>query len=100
MTWIALAIWAGLLLAAAVRTRATRHPEQKPLAAWMIFLLVFTLVSFGLYALLIQLLAAFDRLPLLSSLPAALVFLAVVFLPAWLLADWQSRKPPRRPPEI
>jgi hypothetical protein len=92
--WTAVLTAIGILLLAVPYVMRVRHPEQKPLAAYFIFVTVFIMVAFVLYNLLVWL---SNRLGVAASLEhtlPALLFLALVFLPAFALATWQARKPP------
>lgn len=77
-----------------------RHPAQKPLAAYLIFLSVFLLSAMVLFSLLAWLASALGMGQTLADLGPAVLFLALVFVPAVLVASWQARKPPwrREPP--
>lgn len=97
MYFAGLALWAGFLVIAFFYTRRARHPKARPLAAYLIFVIVFTVSSFVLFGSLTFLLQALDQASALSDPMAAALFLVVVFVPAFLVARWQLRKPPRRP---
>ncbi len=77
-----------------------RHPTQKPLAAYLIFLSVFLLSAMILFSLLAWLVSTLGMGPALADLGPAVLFLALVFVPAVLVASWQARQPPwrREPP--
>jgi len=99
--WVTTLIAVGLLAAAAPYVARIRHPEQRPFAAYMIFVIIFSVTALLLF-ILIGWLA--DTLGLMQSLGAAgmMVLLAVFGLgPALVLATWQARKPPMRfgPPD-
>lgn len=94
--YIALACWAGILLLAVPYVRRARHPEAKPLAAYLIFLTVFTAAAAVIFSLLGNILAAFGLGAWLVHPAGAVLFLILVFGPAYLLGRWQVRKPPRR----
>ena len=96
MTFLALSLWGALMMGAIFYTQEVRHPEAGALSAYLTFAAVFTvtaLVAFGALSLLVDGLGLADRLahPLAAS-----AFQAGVFLPAFLLARRQLRKPPRR----
>jgi hypothetical protein len=67
-----LLIWIAFFILAIPLIRRIRHPDQRPFAAYLIFVSLFTLVAGILFALL---------------------FLLLVFVPALLVATWQARKP-------
>lgn len=93
----AIALWAIFLLAAIYYTRRERNPRMRPLAAYLIFVTVFTMASFVLFAAIIIVLGALSQEPALDSPLAAAVVLFVVFVPAFFAARWQIRKPPQPP---
>lgn len=91
------ALWAIFLIAAVFYTRWARYPSARPLAAYLIFVTVFTVSAFFLFACLTVLLEALGQIAALTDPIVAVVFLLAVFLPAFLVARWQLRKPPRQP---
>jgi high-affinity Fe2+/Pb2+ permease len=100
--------WTSLLAGAAIFALAipyvTRicHPEQKPLAAYLIFVSVFVTAAVVLYSLLAWLAVKLGLEDALGHTGLAPLFLVVVLLPAIALASWQARKPPwrqRGPPD-
>ncbi len=93
----ALALWLAFLLLAIPYARQARHPSARPLAAYLLFVTVFSLCSAALYFALTRMLVAFDGGALLSQPAGAAVFLAMVLVPAFLIARWQLRRPPRQP---
>ena len=95
----ALGLWAVFLVAAIFYTRQARNPRTQPLAAYLIFSALFTMTSFAIFAVVIIALNALGRTEFLDRPIAAAVFLLVVFVPAFLVATWQVRKPPH-PPEL
>lgn len=94
-------IWAIFLVLAALYVYRARHPEQKPLAAYLIFVTVFTAVAFLLFGTLVYLSEVAGWLGALDHPAGAVLFVILVFAPAIALARWQIRRPPRRmpPPE-
>lgn len=93
---IALAVWLAFLVGAVFYTRQARHPQVRPLAAYLIFVMVFTVSSFVVFATVTLILQVLGQTGALSHPAGAVLFLLVVFIPAFLLARWQLRKPPRR----
>jgi len=89
-----------VVLAAAVPwVMRIRHPDQKPFAAYLVFVSVFLLTAVLVFSLLTWLLALTDQGQLLAEPLGAVVFLVLVFVPALALGTWQARKPPlERPP--
>lgn len=94
--WISLIIGMLILAAAIPYVARIRHPEQKPLAAYLIFVTVFILVAVLLFSLLGWLVTLYELGQTLSRPGPAMLFLIMVFLPAILLAGWLARKPPWR----
>jgi hypothetical protein len=90
-----------LLVAAIPYVSRIRNPEQKPLAAYLIFVSVFLIVAAALFRLLVWLAGSLGLESALDDPGPALLFIALVFLPAIAVAAWQARKPPwrRGPPD-
>lgn len=93
----ALALWLAFLLFAIPYALQARHSSVRPLAAYLLFVTVFSLCSAGLYFALTRVLIAFNGGALLSQPAGAAVFLALVVVPAFFVARWQLRRPPRQP---
>ena len=90
------AVWLLLLIAAVPYVRRIRHPDQRPLAAYLIFVTVFGLALLILAAAVGWLLSLFELDHLLGDPFAAVVVVALVSVPAFIVASWQARKPPSR----
>lgn len=77
-----------------------RHADQRPFAAYLLFVSVFLTAAAVLFGLLTWLVGALDLTPRLADPLIAILYLAVIFGPALLLASWQARQPPlkRQPP--
>jgi hypothetical protein len=85
-----------LLLAAGVPLVAqVRHPQQRPLAAYLVFASVFLLSAGVLFVLLASLAQGLGLGSVLEGAAAA-GFLLLVFGPAAGIAIWQAGKPPLR----
>jgi len=99
--WTSLLLGAVLLIAAIPYVGRIRNPEQKPLAAYLIFVSVFLIVAAALFRLLVWLAGSLGLESALDDPGPALLFIALVFLPAIAVAAWQARKPPwrRGPPD-
>jgi hypothetical protein len=100
--WTSLLAGAAILAAAIPYVTRIRHPEQKSLAAYLIFVSVFVTAAVALYSLLAWLSLRLGMEAALGNTGPALLFLVLVFLPAIALASWQARKPPwrqRGPPD-
>ncbi|MGF1612223.1 MAG: hypothetical protein ACFCUQ_22715 [Kiloniellales bacterium] len=95
MFLVALALWAAFLVAAIFYCRHARHAQTRPLAAYLIFVIVFTVSSFVIFTALSLLLQALGQAGAISHPAGAALFLTVVFIPAFFIARWQLRKPPR-----
>jgi len=94
-----LMVWIAFFILAVPLVRRMRHPDQRPFAAYLIFVSLFTLVAGILFALLSWLVVALGLSQALERLLPAIVFLLLVFVPAFLVAKWQAKKPRwRRPP--
>ena len=99
--WIGILLAAALLVAAIPYVGKIRHPQQKPFAAYLIFITVFIAVAVVLFRLLTWYAGRLGLGDALGNPGPALLFIALVFLPAIALATWQARKPPwrRGPPD-
>ncbi|MFU8816626.1 MAG: hypothetical protein ACNA7W_14855 [Pseudomonadales bacterium] len=91
----------ALLALAAPYVARIRHPEQRPFAAYLIFVTVFAAAAVVLFVLIGWLVNAFGLTQTLG--PTGLMVLLVIFGlgPALAIATWQARKPPMRrgPPD-
>jgi L-asparagine transporter-like permease len=95
-TYLILALWAILLLLAIPYARHARHPSNPPLAAYLVFVGVFTLCAAVLFIVLLTVLSVMHRFDVLAHPLGAVVFLVLVFGPALLIARWQLRQPRSR----
>lgn len=95
---LAVVMWLILLALALPYVRRAKHPDVKPLAAYMMFVIVFLLVGSLLFLALSWLALEIGLAPALSDPLGALVFLALVFLPAFLTGRWVIRRPPLNRP--
>ncbi|MBU1395856.1 MAG: hypothetical protein KKE84_06900 [Gammaproteobacteria bacterium] len=91
-------LWIALMLLAIPYVRRARHPRAKPLAAYMMFVILFSVGAVVMYSVLLMLLGWADALDYLHRPQGAAIFLALVFIPAFLLGRWQLKKPPRQMP--
>lgn len=85
-----------LLIAAVPWVMRIRHPQQKPFAAYLVFVSVFLITATLVFGLLTWLLSLMDLGRLIAEPFGAAVFLTLVFIPALLVGTWQARKPPMR----
>ena len=97
-SWPGLILWIVLMLSAIPYVRRARHPRARPLAAYMTFVVLFSVGAIVMYSALLLLLDWTDRLDWLHRPLGAAIFLALVFIPAFLLGRWQLKKPPRQVP--
>ncbi|MGD8546823.1 MAG: hypothetical protein PVG13_05630 [Thiohalophilus sp.] len=94
--------WSSLIIGVIILTIAIpyvariRHPEQKPLAAYLIFTSVFVVVAVVLFNLLVFFVAQYKLTEYLDQIGPATLFLVLMFLPAIILASWLARMPPWR----
>ena len=96
--FLGIILWIALMLLAIPYVRRARHPRAKLVAAYMVFVILFSVGAVVMYSLLILGLGWVNRLYVLDHSLGAATFLALVFVPAFLLARWQLKKPPRQPP--
>ena len=73
-----------------------RHPQQKPLAAYLIFVSVFVMASGILFTVVGWLVGMFELESSLEEAGGALLFLTLVFLPTIVISTHLARKPPLR----
>jgi ABC-type xylose transport system permease subunit len=87
----------ALLLAAAIPyTRRIRHPQQKPLAAYLIFVSAFAVTAAVIFNLVV-LLASVVKLGLAhGGILPSLLFFVLVFVPAAYVATRLASLPPWR----
>jgi hypothetical protein len=90
-------LWIAFLALAIPYVRRARHPLAPPLAAYLVFVAVFSLCAATLFLAFTWLLAGLNMTDWLERPVGTAVFLAAVFVPALLVARWQLRRPPRRP---
>lgn len=91
-------IWLVLMLLAVPYVRRARHPGVNPVAAYLLFTTLFSVGAVVMYSVLLVLLNRYSALALLFDPLGVAVFLALVFVPAFLLGRWQLKKPPRQVP--
>ena len=91
-----LIVWIAFAIIAFFYVRRFRHPSTPLLAAYLLFVSLFTLTAFLIFAAGTWLLHAVGAIGALSNPFGAGLFLTVVFVPAFLVARWQLGKPPRQ----
>jgi len=89
----AILVWLGLFILAVPIVRRIRHPDQRPFAAYLIFVMIFTVTAAVLFAILSSVAVALGLSQALERVVPAVVFLLLVFGPAFALAAWQAGKP-------
>ena len=95
---LAWAIWLILLALAFPYVRRAKHPQVKPLAAFLLFVMLFSVVSGSLFFALSWIAVKTGWASALSNAFWALLFLALVFIPAFLFARWMIKRPPLNRP--
>ena len=95
---LAFAIWLILLALAFPYVRRTKHPRVKTLAAFMLFVMLFSVVSATVFFVLSWVAAAAGWASALTNVLWALLFLALIFVPAFLAARWLIKRPPLERP--
>jgi hypothetical protein len=88
----------ALMLLAIPYVRHAKHPRAKLVAAYMVFVILFSVGSIVMYSILLLLLGHYIGLDFLQNPLGVAIFLALVFVPAFLFARWQLKKPPRQVP--
>ena len=96
--FLGIILWIALMLLAIPYVRRARHPRAELVAAYMVFVILFSVGAVVMYSLLILGLGWINRLDVLGHPLGAATFLALVLVPAFLLARWQLKKPPRQTP--
>jgi di/tricarboxylate transporter len=94
--WIGTLVGIALLAAAIPVAARVRHPEQKPFAAYLIFITIFVVVTMVLFNVLGWLAGLLGMASALKEVGAILLLAILASLPAFALAIWQVRKPPLR----
>lgn len=84
-----------LLLFAAFYSARARNPDVPRLAAFLIFTTVFAAVSASLFTAMTYVAELTGHVDVLSEPALTALFLLIVFVPGFLLARWQIRKPPK-----
>ncbi len=96
----AVLIGVAILLAAVPYVRAARHPDSKPLAAYLIFVTVLSVVGAGLFWLALTIAAMLLEPASLSQSWVAFLIIALIAAPAVLAARWAITRPPRQSPSV
>jgi len=93
---LAAVAWIVFLVAAVPYVRRTKHPAAKPLAAYLVFVGVLSLVAAALFYVLGELAARLGLGEALATPLGVVTFLFLVVAPAFAAARWQLRRPPGR----
>jgi uncharacterized membrane protein len=96
-TW-AWVIWLLLLALAIPYVRMAKHPETQTMAAYLLFVMVFSVISATAYFLALWFVVKTGSAETLANPFGALLFLVVVFVPAFLCARWVIKRPSWRRP--
>jgi hypothetical protein len=94
---VAVIIWIAFLLLSVPYVGRVRHPAAKPLAAYFVFVGVFSLVGAALFYALGAAAAYLGLAAALATPIGGAAFLLAVFVPAFVAARWQIRRAPGRP---
>lgn len=100
MSAIGVLVLAAFGIVAWFYVQRARHPDTRPVAAFLIFLTVFIAVAAGGYVTIGIVLATLDDPTLIENPVVGLVLLVAVLVPAFLVARRQIRRPPIRPPDL
>lgn len=92
-------VWLVFLLLAMPYVQRAKHPDAQSVAAYMVFIILFSAMAVVMYSLWLLVLGSLSAVSLLHHPLGAAIFLAMVFAPAFLLARWQLKKPPRKMPK-
>ncbi|MGE5320851.1 MAG: hypothetical protein ACM3KD_11770 [Hyphomicrobiaceae bacterium] len=95
---LVVAIWLVLLAFALPYVRRVKHPEVKPLAALMMFAMIFSVGSAALFVALTWIALATGLAAGLAHPLGALLFLALVFIPPFVLGRLVIGRPPLNRP--
>ncbi|MEQ9812807.1 MAG: hypothetical protein RLO50_08490 [Azospirillaceae bacterium] len=100
VTFWALIIWLAILVLSVIHVLRHRHESERPVAAAAIFVTAFTAAGVVLFFVLGWLIEILGIADMLTTVIGGIVFLALVFVPAWLVARWQALKPRKPAPPI
>jgi hypothetical protein len=93
------AFWLAALIAFHPWVQRTRHPASKPLGAYLTFVVVFTVMSYGIFAAIVALQDNFWPGLLQAGILPAMIVIVVCFLPSFVAASVLiARRPSKAPP--
>lgn|GEM_PF-1042463 len=91
-------LWLIALLAFIPYVARTRHPESKPLGAYLSFVSVFSLVAYAIFGSILAIENSIWPSLALGNGVVAVIVLIATFVPAAFAAGWMiATKPPRAP---
>lgn len=90
---VAILLWLLMLFASYPYVKRVRHPDQHLLAAYMIFISIFSAASFFFFALLSRIVVIAGWTTVMEEPGPVLLMALLSFVPAFYLARWQTRKP-------
>lgn len=93
LVWVLVAI---VIVAAWPYSQLVKHERHAPLAAFLLFTGVLILAAAALYLVIIVLVTAFGLAAYLHSWLAAIIIIALILVPAVLLARRIVGRPPRK----
>lgn len=91
---LALVIWLILLALAFPYVRRIKHPQTPAFAALLLFAMLFSVVAGTLFFGLSWIAVRAGWASALANPVWALLYLALVFAPAFLFARWMIKRPP------
>ncbi len=96
---IAVLLWLALLALAYPYVRRVKHPQERTMAAYLLFVTLFSAVGSVVFLVLAWLITQLGSARLLHEPFGFLALMILVLLPSFLIARWQIRRPPWQRPE-
>jgi len=93
---ISMLAWIAVLVASMPYVNHIRHPDQQPVAAYLIFMFAFLVSAAAFYGLLSLLPGMLETESQPGEILDTVFILLLVFTPAFLTARWLAGKPPWR----
>lgn len=93
-------LWLLVLLAAIPVTRRYRHPDAKPIGAYLLFVIVFTMVAWAVVVFLLSLFSSLGAITILSGVAGAVIVIAVSFGLAFLAGLYFIGRKPQQAPRL
>jgi drug/metabolite transporter (DMT)-like permease len=91
---VVIIVWLILLVLAYPYVHRARHPATKPMAAYLLFVSLFSAVGGGIFLVLFWFILATGAATHLGDPLWSVLFVAIVILPAFFTARWQLKRPP------